>query len=365
MKLYAKIWTLIVLMFAVTLNTAAQSPYIYKVYEFCPAPGQFINTMPEYEEGDDSETMRQKAEEYLVENNQSMVCLGGFGGYIVFGFDHMIESRPGYYDLQILGNAFFADANPNPERPGGSAEPGVIYVSYDENGNGEPDDEWYEIAGSEFNHKDTRRDYEITYFRPADGKEAVKDPDSKFITDAEYIYWTDNYGESGFVRSNVYHRQSYWPEWVGDAPFLTFSGTLLPNNAEDASAKQDGTYFVLYMFDYGYADNYPNTHERSKINLDWAVDAEGNKADIPGIHFVKVMSGMRQEAGWLGETSTEVLDAWDLHLKGGDDIENITAIHNIKAQDSTLPDCYDLSGRKVKNPAKGLYIKNGKKLIIK
>ena len=28
------------------------SPYISKVYEYCPAPGQFINTMPEYADGD-------------------------------------------------------------------------------------------------------------------------------------------------------------------------------------------------------------------------------------------------------------------------------------------------------------------------
>ena len=28
------------------------SPYISKVYEYCPAPGQFINEMPRYEDGD-------------------------------------------------------------------------------------------------------------------------------------------------------------------------------------------------------------------------------------------------------------------------------------------------------------------------
>ena len=29
---------------------------------------------------------------------------------------------------------------------GGSAEPGIVFVSKDVNGNGEPDDEWYELA---------------------------------------------------------------------------------------------------------------------------------------------------------------------------------------------------------------------------
>ena len=46
---------------------ASQTPYITKVIEFKPAPGQFTNELPEYEEGDTEETMRAKAEEYLRE----------------------------------------------------------------------------------------------------------------------------------------------------------------------------------------------------------------------------------------------------------------------------------------------------------
>lgn len=36
------------------------SPYLSKVYDFCPAPGQFVNTMPEYEEGDTKETILKR-----------------------------------------------------------------------------------------------------------------------------------------------------------------------------------------------------------------------------------------------------------------------------------------------------------------
>ncbi|MDR3061680.1 MAG: cell surface protein, partial [Dysgonamonadaceae bacterium] len=39
------------------------SPYISKVFEYCPAPGQFVNEMPKYESGDTEESMRKKAEE--------------------------------------------------------------------------------------------------------------------------------------------------------------------------------------------------------------------------------------------------------------------------------------------------------------
>lgn len=41
------------------------SPYISRVYEYCPAPGQFINEMPRYEDGDTYESILQKAEESI------------------------------------------------------------------------------------------------------------------------------------------------------------------------------------------------------------------------------------------------------------------------------------------------------------
>ena len=53
----------------------------------------------------------------LVNNKQDIVSLGGFGGYIIFGFDHDIPNKAGR-DFKILGNAFNS-----------SAEPGIVYVS--------------------------------------------------------------------------------------------------------------------------------------------------------------------------------------------------------------------------------------------
>ena len=37
----------------------------------------------------------------------------------------------------------------------------------DINGNGQPDDEWYELKGSETGIDGTIQDYEVTYYRPA------------------------------------------------------------------------------------------------------------------------------------------------------------------------------------------------------
>ena len=92
--------------FYVVEEEVEYSPYISTVYEYCPAPGQFVNAMPEYREGDTAETMRQKAEEAIAGKMQSGVSLGAYGGYITFGFDHTVVNVPGEYDIRIDGNSF-------------------------------------------------------------------------------------------------------------------------------------------------------------------------------------------------------------------------------------------------------------------
>ena len=141
----------IVFCMTVCMETQAVSPYISRVWEYMPAPGQFVDTLPEYEEGDDANDMRLKAEEAIAENARGMISLGGWGGYVVFGFDHMVLNVPGAKDLLVLGNTFT-----------NSSEPGIVMVSVDANGNGKPDDEWYELAGSEYNSDKTDQHYTVT-----------------------------------------------------------------------------------------------------------------------------------------------------------------------------------------------------------
>ena len=76
----------------VGFDAYSQSPYIYKVYEYMPAPGQFVNKLPLYEQGDTKNDMRLKAEESIEGETGVTVSLGGYGGYITFGFDHMVEN---------------------------------------------------------------------------------------------------------------------------------------------------------------------------------------------------------------------------------------------------------------------------------
>lgn len=294
--------------------------FIAKVFDFKPAPGQFINDLPSANDGEPFDKILTRANSYLTKKNGDLISLGAFGGYIVFGFDHTIVNVKGKRDFRVLGNAFWADANPNPDATmrGGSSEAGVIMVSYDKNKNGLPDDEWYEIEGAGHKMEKTIKNYEITYYRPDPNKVPVPGGGTGTVlfTDVEYILWKDNQGKTGYLaQNNAYnHSLDYWPKWLKDQEKITFKGTRLPDNAVDESGT--GSYFVQYAFLYGYADNAPNNDDDSAIDIDWAIDKNGNKIHLPGIDFVKVYNGLNQQAGWLGETSTEIMGATDLHLLG-------------------------------------------------
>ena len=311
------------MLFITVAEANTRSPYINRVYDFVPAPGQFVNKMPEYEDGDTKEDILLKVEELIAGDEKGMISLGGYGGYVVFGFDHMIVNVPGEYDFKVWGNAFYSATNPNPEAPrqGGSCEPGIVMVSYDANGNGIPDDEWYELAGSEYDKLETIKNYEITYYKPDENKVRTPDNSYKYLNDTTYVKWTSNRNDYGYVSRNIYHSQSYYPSWITDET-LVFEGTKLADNYIDESGK--GALYVLYAYDWGYADNHPNDNEKSNLNIEWAVDKSGNKVNLPGIHFVKVYTGVNQYCGWLGETSTEIMGAEDLHVnaESGNSIEN-------------------------------------------
>lgn len=285
------------------------SPYISKVYEYCPAPGQFVNEMPRFEAGDSYESILRKTEESISGTNDVMITLGGFGGYVTFGFDHTVMNIPGEKDFRIWGNCFYELLQP--EKKGGSAEPGIVMVSLDSNSNGLPDDEWYELAGSEYYAPSTKHGYAITYHRPDPARPIVADEDNS-LDDIYYIKWDDNAGNAGYMPKNIFHNQDYFPKWVtNDA--ISFSGSLLPQNAEDLSGY--GTYYVLYSYPWGYVDNHPNEYaDLNSFDISWAVDSEGNRVDLPGVDFIRVYTGVNQYCGWLGETSTELSRAQDLHI---------------------------------------------------
>lgn len=281
-------------------SSSSSAPAFSKVYEYLPAPGQFIG---ETKAGgfDGSETTMQKAIEYAEKRLQAKqwISLGGFGGYVVAGFDHSVDNSGGY-DFAIKGNSIET-----------CSEPGVVWVMQDENGDGLPNDTWYELSGSETGGAQTVQEYAVTYYRPKSPNQDVE--------------WTDNLGNSGTIDyMGSYHNQDYYyPAWVSENSY-TLRGTRLEARNYDASGK--GTQWILPPYTWGYADNYspvdrdPNgqtpaeneVHNYFKISN--AIDIKGNAVNLKHIDFIKVQTALNTKSGWLGECSTEVCDIFDYNL---------------------------------------------------
>lgn len=263
-----------------------------RVYDYTPAPGQFIGdkyTATTPTEASTVALQRMQKSQY--------VSLGGFGGYIVVGFDHSITNGEGY-DFAVGGNSFNS-----------SSEPGIVWVMQDENGDGEPNDTWYELAGSETGKSMTIRNYAVTYYRPSGAGMSVQ--------------WVDNMGGSGEIAYlPTYHSQDYYyPEWIA-AESYTLKGTRL--EARNYDKYGNGAMWIQPPYDWGYADNYSaidrladgegseSTAMPNGFDISNAIDHRGNKIELGFVDFVKVQTACNTSSGWLGENSTEVFGIYDI-----------------------------------------------------
>lgn len=280
----------------------APSAFANKVLEYKPAPCQFMNTSTTaYKENYSAEEVRKYAEELLRNPDLCLISLGSYGGYITVGFDHTVPNVPDKYDLKIYGNAYYDAFGTLTGALGGSSEPGIVLVSKDVNGNGLADDEWYELAGSEYKSPDTMKDYTITYYRPSSPKDKVK--------------WSDNKGNEGYVyRNDFYPKNSYYPAWIEEDE-ITFHGSRLKDNAVNEPREDMPEHWVGYCYPWGYADNHPNNKDQCKFMIDWAVDKDGEYVNLDGIDFVRIYTAVNQNSGWMGEISTELQAVEDLHFE--------------------------------------------------
>ena len=278
-------------------DTPSSSIHVTKVFEYTPAPGQFINNTI-VGGFDGSETTPEAAAAYAMRrmNEGGYVSLGAFGGYIIAGFDHSIEND-GDYNIAITGNSF--DSN---------SEPGIVYVMRDENGNGLPDDTWYELKGSEYGKSETLRDYSVTYYRPEGDNQPVR--------------WSDSLGGEGEIDVMRLHRQaSYYPAWIEEDSYTLTGIRLAARNYQN----ENGTW-TNAPFEWGYADNFSpidrltdddnaaGLASTNHFKISDAVDENGSPAGLKFIDFVKVQCALNTKSGALGECSTEVIRISDYNL---------------------------------------------------
>lgn len=284
---------------------------VARVIEFLPAPGQFTNESS-FRDADCLIGKGSGTGTNSAPQTTGLVSLGGFGGYVILGFDQPIYNDPRHpygVDFTVGGNSFVADYK------GVWTEPGAVMVSRDDNNNGLADDEWFELAGSDYWFSTTHRNITMTYHDPAYNKRYT-------------VPWTTDNGLAGALLTNQFHEQPYFPdpaiypaaaEKTHDGT-LSFTGTMIRSSLD----KRVPSYIEFFRCPaFGYADNktkqngdltvasnpyYDDENGRSADGFDisWAVDKDGNYVDLDHIDFVKIYTAGAVNAGWLGEWSTEV-----------------------------------------------------------
>jgi hypothetical protein len=279
--------------------TSSSSKFISQIFEYVPAPGQFINT---------GLGNMEAASDLVGKANEGLLSLGGFGGYLIFGFDHSIENKEGA-DIGIFGNPLTGEAME-------WSEPAIVMIMQDLNGNGLPDDgEWLELAGSDYQKPETVKNYKVTYYNP---KNNTAD-----------ILWKDNQGKQGYILRNMFNTQAYYPSWLKNQDEISFTGTLLKNTLND------GDIITNKPFAWGYADNGSEDFKvlmdtkgeaYNSFDISWATDAGGKAVPLKYIDFVKVYTAQNSNGNpyepdtendrsrFLGEVSAEIGGAIDISL---------------------------------------------------
>lgn len=267
-----------------------------KVIDYLPAPFD-LYWLFQYIGGESRETLLNVAQTNLDSGSEA-IELGTFGGYVVLQFDHTVINTYGKRD-------FFVNCNNT------NKSPAIIQVAYDANKNGIADeDEWYEIAGSEHHKSTTIKDYEITYYEPDYSKDPVPGK-LAWQVNTELLKWSDNKGGVGYItQTDRTSSDSYYPAWAGKS--FSFTGTKLYLPTKDVS-DGEGTKWNVGTYDWGYGGAKDST-----IDIDWAVNKDGDKVNLPGIDFVRLYTSSFNEIGPEGLLTAKILSVEDLNFVASD-----------------------------------------------
>lgn len=263
----------------ITVKTAQYVNNAYMVLEYAPAPGKNHNWSVigdkelwdiGYEYPLAYPDFLAKATALRKDDPYASLFIGSWGGYATFQFDHTVANVPGKADLELTATYSNRDVP-------------AVYVAYDRNKNGQPDeDEWYEIKSADYGLEDTL-DYEMTFAY------------NKTETDSRRVYtyydWKDNNATpaQGQILTNKTFNSS-----------KTLDGNLstrgfFPGYYMDINTKQmallDGWKASFARKGKRITRDLTGANPFSQqlnIDIDLAVNDKGEPAQLPGIDFVKV-----------------------------------------------------------------------------
>lgn len=261
-----------------------------KVFEYQPAPGQFIGESSMGFSGSEKSVADALLYAQKRLESGSLISLGGFGGYITVGFSEPIANGSSY-DLAVRGNGIPT-----------SSEPGIVYVMRDTNGNGLPDDTWYELAGSDTDADGSQADYSVTYFRPTAERQSVK--------------WIDSNGVEGSIEylESQHNQPSYYPTWISAESYTLTGRVLKKRNYFDNKSGQ----WIQPPYEWGYVDNFtdkdwvPSDRAVNMFDISNAIDKAGRGVELEYIDFIKIQCAVNGTGGQTGEISTELSEIYPL-----------------------------------------------------
>jgi hypothetical protein len=330
-----------------TLRAAAPGPFATEVIEYSSAPGQFVN-----QDAFNDPTVAlgpPTGAGTSAPSNASVVTLGGFGGFIVLGFDHRIENdrRNAYgMDAIVYGNAFWVGGNAQRHW----AECVTIEISLDENQNGVADDPWYLIPGSH-----------------------ILDPQSA----ASAMTWDDDIADLQYPPA----QESWIPpgvsgEWTTEGyllPAPLFGATVVANpstNPLQEGIVGYGDYFPTLLLGDTNGDNLvdaptatpedfytwpddpftvgvsPQSGGGDAFDIAWAEDpTTGEPADLPGFDFIRLTTAVAFVSPTFGEKSGEIDAVADVRPDPFGDADQDDDIDLLDV--AALQECFSLSAGEV------------------
>ncbi|MGP1536611.1 PKD-like domain-containing protein [Bacteroides heparinolyticus] len=271
--------------FAINVTDGGYKNIQTSVIEYDPAPYEFINTYV-IKNRDKATVMKElndmlkagkKFKDIDIDNGYRLgLPIGSMGGSAVLGFDHTIVNVSGEDDFKM-------EASPD------VCMSGVVYVAYDKNKNGKPDeDEWYELKGDSYgNEKVETLNAFVTY----------SSVDYNQDWNGFEIHYKDDLDEQHLMAG-----EACFPGYDDQGNFMKESGWREPPftiNYKRVMVNEDRK---------GYICTFKNA-----FNIENAVDQKGNSVNLPGIDFIKiVVGGILCNEGTL--PGIAVRDIYDCHL---------------------------------------------------
>jgi hypothetical protein len=293
-----------------------QPDFATRVMEYRPAPGQFVQNAGF---NDPAAALGAPVGAGTHDGDESkVVTLGGFGGYIVLGFDRPVGDDPKNrlgLDFIVFGNSFWSGGDPNRRW----AEAATVEISADVNGNGLADDAWYLVPGSHI-------DVPAQHWQSQTWDDDVDDP----LYPPEHSWWVPP-GERGV-----------WSTWGFRLPSDPFETSLVLVNPNGPFATEEGAWgyadlsptLVLGDLDgdnavddpsIGPEEFYTVPDDPLTVGVDagsgggdafdiaWAIDpATGAPANLRGFDFIRITNATNVVLGPFGERSAEVCGVADV-----------------------------------------------------